>query len=119
MAASFQLVSGLVNFLLLPMILIAGADVCATMTYGLGGFCGLGACVIAPIGALEIGAALLGFAEPRIGHRYMRMVTWAEVAAIFVGSAHSAIIGHLVARLLEERDVVRYLELPPPEAEED
>lgn len=110
LAATFQLVSGLVNFALLPLILIAGAELCGTLTYGVGSICALGIFVVGPVGLLEIGVALFAFTAPKEAAPWQRWVTWAELLAVAGGSFHAGIVGWVVAQLLERPDVVAYLE---------
>lgn len=113
LAASIQLVSGLVNFAVLPLILFVIGQTLAPFTHEAVALCGLGGCLLAPVGLAEIGVALLGFASPYHFAPAMRRVTWAEGAALLAGALHAAVVAVVVRRLLADPDVAAFLRVPP------
>ena len=104
-AAILQVVSGLLNILVLPVVLSLGSGC-------IGGVCSVGACVLVPVGLLETTAGAVSLFQPDRGAIWMRYATWAEYLSLLGGGIHSAIVGYLVSGMLEDAEVQIYLEGP-------
>ncbi|MBX2802728.1 MAG: hypothetical protein KTR31_33920 [Myxococcales bacterium] len=109
-AAMFQIVSGLVNLVVLPALIWAGAGLCGAVTFGLGGLCGLASCALWPIGIFEIVAGAIGLSDPRRGAALMRYATFAEYASLLAGGVHSAVVGYVVSSMLDDAEIQAFLE---------
>lgn len=113
-AAIVQLVSGLIDFFVMGWLawFVIGCF-CGVLTLPLGsvgGFCGLLSFLLVPLGLLEMGAGIYGLMNPREGASAMRLVSWLEIAGLFVGGIPGAIAGGCVQMLLSGDDVVAFLD---------
>jgi hypothetical protein len=115
-AAIAQLVSGLINFMVMPGIMWFAwsmfAGVCSVFTFGLGslfGLCGFVSCLLVPIGMVEMVSGGLTLANPRQGAPIMKIVAMVEMASLLCGGFISCIAGFVVSRMLADEQVQGYL----------
>ncbi len=109
-AAIFQLVSGLINFFVMPAAIWGFASVCGMLTFGLGGLCGFASCILWPVGILEIIAGGMGLANPKSAGGFMKIVSYVEMAGILGGGVISAVVGFMTMSMLADDEVTTFLE---------
>jgi hypothetical protein len=109
-AAIMQLVSGLINFLVMPTLIWTFAGMCSFFTFGLSSFCGLATCLLWPVSILEIVSGAMGLAQPKNAGGIMKIASFVEMGSILAGGLVSAVIGFMVMNMLSEDEVQLYLE---------
>ena len=115
-AAIVQLVSGLINFMIMPAVMWFGwsmfAGICSVFTFGLGslfGLCGFVSCLLVPIGMVEIVSGGLTLANPKQGAPIMKIVAMVEMGSLLAGGFLSCAAGFVVSRMLADEQVQGYL----------
>lgn len=113
-AAVIQTVSGVVNLCFASwMTWFAVSCVCGMLTLpfgSLGGVCGLSSLLLVPLGMVEIGAGIYGLMNPREAAGVMKVVAYLEIAALLIGGLTGTIAGAVVLRMLNDDEVVVFLE---------
>lgn len=116
-AAIAQIISGAVNFFVMPMVIWGGvtafATVCGMCTFGLGSFtslCGFVSCILPPIGLAEMIVGAIALVNPKSGIPFGRMLSFVEMGSILGGGMVSAVVGFLAMRWYGEEEVTAYLE---------
>ncbi len=116
-AAIIQIISGLINFMVMPTIMITMwsffVSICAMVTFGLGSvlyFCGFFTCLLVPLGIAEMVAGGLTLANPKQGAPIMKVVAMLEMASVLCGGLISCIAGFVVYRMVGDPEVAGYLE---------
>ena len=109
-AAIYQLISGLVNMFVLPVIVVFGGAFCGIFTFGLAWICMGGACILVPVGILEVASGALSLSQPEQSGQLMRFATYAEFGSILGGGLHSAVVGYVVTNLLDDAEVRAFIE---------
>jgi type IV secretory pathway VirB6-like protein len=116
-AAILQIISGVINFFVMPMVVWFGvsifASMCAFCTAGLGGItymCGFVSCLLPPIGIAEMIVGAIALTNPKQGIPFGRIVSMVEMGSILAGGLISAIIGFVTMRMYGADEVTEYLE---------
>ena len=129
--AIIQLVSGLVNILLMAALVtitltaVGGtAGTCVSVIFAmlgcplgcvgvLGWACGLWGLALLPIGLFEVVAGGVALVNPEPSPTLIRAAAIAEMASLLFGGLNSAVAGVAVWSLLKDPDVVGYLDGAP------
>lgn len=109
-AAIAQLISGIVNMFVMPTAFVMFGSICSVFTFGLGGLCSFGACILWPIGIFEVVAGVMGLTNPRGAVGIMRIASFVEIGSILGGGIVSAVIGFMVMQWLGSDETRAYLE---------
>jgi hypothetical protein len=116
-AAIAQIISGVVNFFVMPMVVWFGvtmfASVCAMCTAGIGGItsmCGFVSCLLPPIGVAEMAVGAIALMNPKQGIPFGRMLAFVEMGSILAGGLASCVVGFLAMRWYGDDEVTAYLE---------
>lgn len=115
-AAIAAMVSGVINFFVMPAVIYGAtsvfAGVCALFTFGLGGIfalCGLGGCLLVPLGVAELAVGAVTLVDGRQGGPFLRWLSWVQMASVLVGGFGSLVAGLAIQRLLADDAVRDYL----------
>lgn len=113
-AAILQIVSGVVNFFIMPtLVYFFVGGFCAIATFiigGLGGLCGTVGCLLVPVGLFEIVSGILALTNPKGSAGLMKICAYVEMGSVLLGGIPAAIVGFLVMNALGNDEVKAYLE---------
>ncbi|MBM4393268.1 MAG: hypothetical protein FJ090_19255 [Deltaproteobacteria bacterium] len=111
-AAIAQLVSGIVSIFIMMPLLYFGWQMVAlglgVLTLGIGailGCCGWSACLLLPLGVVEIIAGILGLTNNPAAVTMGRIVAYVEIAAILLGGITTFIAGVVAVIMLNKPEV--------------
>ncbi|MBT3221265.1 MAG: hypothetical protein HN348_19455 [Proteobacteria bacterium] len=113
-AAILQLVSGLLNFTIMPVIVYFTLALCCGLAtfwaFGIGAVCGFVGFVLWPIGIFEIVSGGMTLANPKSGGKIMKICSYVELGSILCGGLVSCVAGGVVMSMLKDEEVTAYLE---------
>ena len=113
-AAILQLVSGLLNFMVMPVVVYMTVGMCCGVLTiwmgGLGAVCGCVGLGLWPIGIFEIVSGGMTLANPKSGGKIMKICTYVELGSILCGGLISCIAGGVIMSMLKDEEVTAYLE---------
>jgi len=112
--AILQLVSGLVTLFFMTCVswftIATVGAVCTFFLGGLGGVCGLVSMLLIPIGIFEIVSGVIGLTNPEGAGPIMKICSYVEVVGILFGGLSTALAGGVSMTMLNQPEVVAYLE---------
>ncbi len=111
-AAIAHLVSGIVSIFVMMPVLYFGWQMVALglglVTFGIGavlGCCGWSACLLLPLGVVEIIAGILGLTNNPAAVTMGKIVAFVEIAAILVGGVTTCIAGVVALMMYNKPEV--------------